>query len=180
MWLEYNINFVNLRFITSGGNHQLIYRIRARSLRPRPRVSGYFWIRYESEIEWTLNPDLKSGYFFIWWRNKIEPSALPTTVSTLEPFCPWRTGVEIVPTKAEQDTNFAPFTTHALFPIFPEESWVLEWILIRVNRQIRFAYGYVLLSIQKYLDTCGRCLRRPRSYPTTATKTSLKKWMLTL
>ena len=34
--------------------------------------------------------------------------------------------------KAEQDVNFARFTTHVLLPIFPEESWVLERIRIRV------------------------------------------------
>ena len=132
---DYNITFVNLRLITLRGKHQLVYRIRARSLRPRPHVSGYFLIRNRV--------DAQSGYFFIWWRNKIEPSSLATTISTPELFSAWRTGVEIVPTKAEQVTNFARFTTHALFPIFPEESRVLEWILIRVNRQIRFAYGCV-------------------------------------
>ena len=34
--------------------------------------------------------------------------------------------------KAEQDVNFARFTTHVLLPIFPEKSWVLERIRIRV------------------------------------------------
>ena len=35
------------------------------------------------------------------------------------------------------------FTTHALLPIFPEESWALEWIRIRVKGQIRFENEYV-------------------------------------
>ena len=35
------------------------------------------------------------------------------------------------------------FTTHALLPIFPEESWALEWIRIRVEGQIRFENGCV-------------------------------------
>ena len=35
--------------------------------------------------------------------------------------------------KAEQDVNFAPLTTHVLLPIFPERSWVLERIRIRVD-----------------------------------------------
>ena len=35
--------------------------------------------------------------------------------------------------KAEQDANFALFTTHALLPIFPEASWVQELIQIRVG-----------------------------------------------
>ena len=34
--------------------------------------------------------------------------------------------------KAEQDVNFARFTTHVLLSIFPEKSWVLERIRIRV------------------------------------------------
>ena len=58
---------------------------------------------------WSPTPDI----FLIRWRNKIKPSSSP-----------W---------KAEQDANFACFTTHALLPIFPEESWVLEWIRIRVG-----------------------------------------------
>ena len=121
---------INLWFITSKGKHQLIYSIRARSLRPRPHVSGYFWIRPPEwkflYMLWIRNR--VDDIFFIWWRNQIEPSSLPTTISTPELFCAWRTGVEIVPTKAEQDKNFARFTTHALFPIFAEESWVLEWM----------------------------------------------------
>ena len=40
------------------------------------------------------------------------------------------------------DTNFARFTTHALFPKFPKDSWVLEWIRIRVEGQIWFEHGY--------------------------------------
>ena len=28
--------------------------------------------------------------------------------------------------KAQQNVNFARFTTHVLLPIFPEESWVLQ------------------------------------------------------
>ena len=32
---------------------------------------------------------------------------------------------------------------HAQFPIFPEESWVIEIIRIRVDGQIRFEGGYV-------------------------------------
>ena len=35
-----------------------------------------------------------------------------------------------------QDANFLRFTTHALLPIFPEESWVREWIRIRVDVEI--------------------------------------------
>ena len=35
--------------------------------------------------------------------------------------------------KAEQDADFARFTTQALLPIFPAESWVLEQIRIRVG-----------------------------------------------
>ena len=80
--------------------------------------SATFWIRSPEwkflDTPWIRNRvDAKSGYFFIRWCNKIEPSSLP-----------WRT---------EQDANFARFTTHALLPIFPEESWVQECIRIRVT-----------------------------------------------
>ena len=34
-------------------------------------------------------------------------------------------------------------STHAQFPIFPEESWVIEIIRIRVDGKIRFECGYV-------------------------------------
>ena len=83
--------------------------------------SATFWTR-SSEWKflntlWIRNRvDAKSGYFFIRWRNKIERSSLP-----------W---------KAEQDANFARFTTHSLLPIFTEESWVLDWIRIRVDVEI--------------------------------------------
>ena len=51
--------------------------------------------------------------------------------------------------KIEQDANFACFTTHAVLSIFPEESWVLEWIRIRV--------GYVWTGkFGLNADTCGR------------------------
>ena len=52
--------------------------------------------------------------------------------------------------KAERHANFARFTTHALLPIFPAESWVLEWSRIPVgyvwtgkSDLIRFDHGYV-------------------------------------
>ena len=54
------------------------------------------------------------------------------------------------------------FTTHALLPIFPEESWALEgirtransiWKWIRVDVEI-FESGKKQLRIQKYPDTC--------------------------
>ena len=128
---------------------------------PSTHVSGYFWIRnfffpdsasvhtysvntaYESAVFWIrssewkfLNKlliwnrvDAKSGNFLTLWRNKINPSSLP-----------W---------KAEQHANFVRFTTHALSPIFPEESWVLELIRKRV--------GYVWTGkFDLNPDTCGR------------------------
>ena len=49
------------------------------------------------------------------------------------------------------------FTTHALLPIFLEEPWVLEWIWIRADTQIRFENGY--LWAWKFLNqersSCG-------------------------
>ena len=64
-------------------------------------------------------------------------------------------------------------STHALLPIFPDESWALEWILILVSAwcgransiwiRIRvdvenFESGKKSLRIKKYLDTCWRAL----------------------
>ena len=41
------------------------------------------------------------------------------------------------------------FATHALLPVFPEESWVLEWMWSRV--------GYVWTGkFDLTTDTCGR------------------------
>ena len=58
--------------------------------------------------------------------------------------------------KAEQDANFVRFRTRALFPIFPEESWVLEWIRIR-KKKLEFKYGHVRTG--KFLNperkSCG-------------------------
>ena len=105
------------------------------------------WIRNRVEA--------KSGYFFIRWWNKIEPSSSP-----------W---------KAEKDANFPRLTTHTLLPIFPEEFWVLEctripgyvsdscgransiWILIRVDVEI-FQFGKNKFQIEKHRDSCGRGL----------------------
>ena len=97
--------------------------------------SGNFWIRYESGIVWKLNPDM----FFLpgdpRWCNKIKPSPLT-----------W---------KAEQDANFARFTTQALLPIFPEVSWVLEWI---IWIQIRVDVEIYKSGIRERMK-CGRGLR---------------------
>ena len=75
-----------------------------------------FWIRYESGIVRTLNPDI----------------FLSCDVTRSSPV--------LYREHCIQDGNLVPrfpllpvFTTHALLPIFPEESWVLEWIPIRVG-----------------------------------------------
>ena len=88
--------------------------------------------------------------------------------------------------KAEQDANFARFTTHALLPIF--SSGVLGtrvkpdtcgranliWLRIRVDVGT-FESGKKKLWIQKYPDACGGGLklveewRRPSLFPTKMT-----------
>ena len=92
----------------------------------RSGQSGNFLIRSESGNLWTLDPE-----FFSRWRNKIEPSSLPSSL-------PW---------KAEQDSNFAHFTTHALLPIFPEESSESVWIRIPVDVE------FFLIRIKKVVDS---------------------------
>ena len=103
--------------------------------------SGNFWTRYESGIVRTLNPD------FFRWRNKMEPSSLPWILSSR-----WQPRSQVLSFARRcilQDANFVRFTTHALLPIFPEESWVLEWIQIRV--------GYVWTGkFHLNTDTCRR------------------------
>ena len=49
------------------------------------------------------------------------------------------------------------FTTHALLPIFIEEPWVLEWIWIRADGQIRFENGYVWTwkFLKSERNSCG-------------------------
>ena len=47
--------------------------IRSRNFFESALQSGNCWIRYESGMVWTLNPNI----FFIRWRNKIDPSSLP-------------------------------------------------------------------------------------------------------
>ena len=58
--------------------------------------------------------------------------------------------------------KFRALYAHALLQIFPEESWVLEWIRvicirIRVDVEI-FESGKKKLRIQIYPNTCGRGL----------------------
>ena len=51
-------------------------------------------------------------------------------------------------TQDKADANFARFTAHALLSVFPEESWVLERIWIRVAYMLT---GRFNLNI----DTCS-------------------------
>ena len=71
-------------------------------LNPLSRVESF-----ESAICIWIRVDSKSGYLFIEWCNKINPNSLS-----------WKAN--------------ACFTMHALLPIFPEESWELECMQIRV------------------------------------------------
>ena len=107
--------------------------------------------------------DAKSGYFFIRWHNKMEPSSLPWIL-----YSRWQPRSQILTLARREvnlalrillwfwtdsaiilDANFAHFTTHALLPIFPKESWVVEWIRLRV--------GYVWTGkFDLNRDTCGR------------------------
>ena len=51
------------------------------------------------------------------------------------------------------DANFACFTVHALLPIFPEESWVLEWMWIRVEYVWTGKFNLKFLNPQRKI--CG-------------------------
>ena len=114
--------------------------------------SRNFSIRYESGIEWTLNPDIfSSGGVTTWspvlyreYRSQIltlTRREVNLALRILLWF--WADSAIIL------DANFARFTTHALLPIFPKESWVVEWIRLRV--------GYVWTGkFDLNGDTCGR------------------------
>ena len=69
--------------------------------------SGNFWIRYGGIRN---RVDAKFGYF-IRWRNKIETSSLPWIQYLYSRWQP-----------RSQDFSLTRFTTHALLPLFPEES----------------------------------------------------------
>ena len=69
---------------------------------PERKFFNTLWIRNRV--------DAKSKYFVIRWRNKIEPSSLPQISDTL-----FKKATSFPCfLKAEQEANFARFTTHAL------------------------------------------------------------------
>ena len=129
-------------------------------LRPRPHVSGHFWIQsLERGKFWrTLNPDaFSSGDVTI------------SSAVLYREFCIQDGNLVVRFSQGRARCKFCAlvFTTHALLPIFLAEFWVLEWSRIRVDGQIRFDHGYVWtwkllnperkrLWIQKYPDACGR------------------------
>ena len=79
-----------------------------------------FWIHYEYGIMWMLNPD-----------NFLSSDVARSNPVLYREYC------------------IMASSTHALLPIFPEESWVLGWIQIRV--------GYVWTGkFDLKVDTCGR------------------------
>ena len=112
--------------------------------------SGNFWI----VTLWIRNRvDAKYGYIYIYF-----------------PFDVTRSSPVLYHEYCIQDGNLLPtfslllltlllpiFTTHALLPIFLEEPWVLEWIWIRADTQIRFENGYLwawkFLSQER--NSCG-------------------------
>ena len=90
--------------------------------------SGNFWIRYESGIVWTLNPDIfLSGDVtrsspVLYREYCIQDGNLIPRLSLL----PVQGEVREDPGN-EVVHDGCRLTTHALLSIFPEVSWVLEW-----------------------------------------------------
>jgi len=144
-------------------------------IRPLPHISGYFWIHNfffpdtasvhpypvnavcESATFWIRSPEWKF-LKALWIRKRLDVKSgyfLSGDVTRASPvrYCEYSTSFP-GSLKAEQDENFARFTTHALLPTFPE---VLEWIWIRVDGQIRFEYGYVWMWTFLNLErkSCG-------------------------
>ena len=110
------------------------------------KESATFWIRFPEwkflNTLWIRNcVDTKSGFFFL--------SGDEYTVFKMATSFPGSL-------KAKQDANFARFTTQALLPIFPEESWVLKWIQIRfgyVSIWIRYVWTWTFLNPER--KSCG-------------------------
>ena len=132
-------------------------------LRPRPHVSGHFWIRSR---ERKILTDAKSGCFFIRWRNNIERSSLPWIL-----YSRWQPRCQVLSRQSKMQILRACFYNACSVANFP--SGVLgtrvkpDTCRIRVDGQIRFDHGYVWtwkllnperkrLWIQKYPDACGR------------------------
>ena len=145
-------------------------------------VSGH-WIR---SPEWKfLNSllirnrlDAKSGYniFYIRWRNKIEPSSLQWILySRWKPllFYPWRSQpcsshfsdfwrAESVVFRALYDVCLA------LLPIFPEQSWVLEWIRMRVGYAEERANSiWIRIRVDVEIFKSAKKYLRIKKYPDT-------------
>ena len=116
--------------------------------------------------------NLHSGNFLIvtlWIRNRVD-AKYGYIYIYIFPFDVTRSSPVLYHEYCIQDGNLLPtfslllltlllpiFTTHALLPIFLEEPWVLEWIWIRADTQIRFENGY--LWAWKFLNqernSCG-------------------------
>ena len=139
------------------------------SFRPRPHVSGYFWIRNfffpdtVSVHKYPVNPTDESATFLIrspgwkflktlWIWNRVDARSghffLSGDLKRLSPV--------VYREYCIQDGNLVSsvsllpiFTMQDLLPILPVKSWVLQWIQILV--------GYVWRG-KFYLntDTCGR------------------------
>ena len=111
-------------------------------LRPRPHVSGHFWIQsLERGKFWrTLNPDaFSSGDVTI------------SSAVLYREYCIQDGSLVVRFSQGRARCKFCAlvFTTHALLPIFPAEFWVLEWSRIRV--------GYVWTGKSDLTtDTCER------------------------
>ena len=119
-------------------------------LRSGPRVSGYFLTRNSATfllIRHPVNLAYESATFWKWIFWIRYESGI---VKALNP------DISYSVTKQDQAQFFTvnnlfkmATSTHALLPIFPEKSWVLEWIQIRV--------GYVWTGkFDSNADTCGR------------------------
>ena len=107
-----------------------------------------------SKVELLRSPDWKF-LNTLWIRNRVNAKSYPDIrISGSSPV--------LYHEYCVQDGNLVPkfslvlltlpfpvFTTHALLPIFPEESWALEWIQIRVE-------GQIWKKIDLKMDTCGR------------------------
>ena len=118
-------------------------------LRPRPHVSGPFWIR-----NFCFRPHVSSescrrirNFLNLLSRIRYESGIVWTLVRIFFHPVTEQERAQFFTVKGK--AKFERFMTHALLPISPEESWILEWIRIRVGYVWKGKFGL-------NMDTRGR------------------------
>ena len=145
-----------------------------KSLAPRVSPLRHILAKAPSTSTWTFPErkfltDAKSGFFFIRWRNNIEPSSFPWIL-----YSRWQPRCQVL------SRPRALFYNACSVANFPSGVLVLEWSRIRVRYvwTWKLESGKKKLWIQKHPDACGGGLklveewRRLSRFPTKRTATA--------